>query len=165
MQEQSIPSTSEPAATIRDISAHIVAFREFLNASWSCFGALRTQSIWEDTHTLLRKFLQANWSVLVESQLLVDGGRLAPYYTFLHQTLRESVPVEDRPTHYVKCEMPGSRYDLIDRQVALLGLVSRLDTGSGVYPPFDHVEMYAVGTSKVLLAPFNMVRFRLAEVC
>jgi hypothetical protein len=165
MQEQSIPSTSEPTATIRDISEHIAAFREFLNASWSCFGALRTQSIWEDTHTLLRKFLQANWSVLVESQLLQEGGRLTPYYTFLHQTLRESVPAEERPTHYVKCEMPGSRYDLIDRQVALLGLVSRLDTGSGVYPPFDHVEMYAVGTSKVLLAPFNMVRFRLAEVC
>lgn len=150
------------ALSPRDVSAHIAAFREFLNASWSCFNALRTQSVWEDNHTLIREFLQANWRVLVESQLLPAGGRLPQYFTFLRP--RESAISGERPTHYIKCEMPGAKFDLADRRVALLGIVSRLDTGSGVYPPFDHVEMYPVETSKVLIAPINMVRFILADL-
>lgn len=152
----------EDPQAARDISAHLAAFREFLNASWSCFSALRTQSVWEDNHTLIREFLEANWRVLVESQLLPRGGRLPAYFTFLRPR-RPETPGE-RPTHYIKCEMPGARFDLTDRRVALLGIVSRLDTGSGVYPPFDHVEMYLLETSKVLIAPFHMVRFLLCEL-
>ena len=163
---QAVPAAPDksaaPAQAARDVTAHLAAFREFLNASWSCFSALRTQSVWEDNHTLIREFLQANWRVLVESQLLPSGGRLPRYFTCLRP--RGPAASEEHPTHYIKCEMPGSKFDLVDRRVALLGIVNRLDTGSGVYPPFDHVEMYPVETSKVLIAPFHMVRFILAEL-
>jgi len=167
MQEHASLLTEGTTGTVgpgRDVTGHITAFREFLNACWSCFGALRTQSVWEDDHTLIREFLQANWRVLVESQLLPAGGRLPPYFTHLRQCLRTSSPQAERPTHYIRCIMPGAKFDLTDRRVAMLGLVNRMDTGAGVYPPFDHVEMYPVETSKVLIAPFHMVRFLLAEV-
>ena len=84
---QAVPAAPDksaaPAQAARDVTAHLAAFREFLNASWSCFSALRTQSVWEDNHTLIREFLQANWRVLVESQLLPSGGRLPRYFTCL----------------------------------------------------------------------------------
>src|SRR5258708_3964922 len=62
-----------------DVTGHISKFRKFLNTTWPCLDDLMEDHNWDDDLDLIDDWLQVNWQLLVERELLGNHGTLTQF--------------------------------------------------------------------------------------
>lgn len=89
----------------------IVNFRGFLIACWpNIFEVLRCLD-WDESPCFLEDWMQANWELMVEKQILESGQFLEPYGYSNSQKCRYASKNE-KATHRIVCKKNGNEYSI-----------------------------------------------------
>ena len=128
-----------------DITSHIIKFRDFMNASWPFLDDLMEEHDWENEPYFTLDWLQANWELLVERELLGEHGYLTEFSMSM-VTSRYRNP--DAKAIYAVVVKPVIQLiDLYkntvipsDENLIFYSFKSACKGGGfGLYPPFDLV--------------------------
>lgn len=153
-----------------NITLQISHFRNFLVTAWPQLDCLMDSHDWDSDGNFIDDWLQVNWELLVERELLgLKGGSIKslsiPEYRL---TLRppgpiyavHAIPKNGVPILCGKTDNPIN----FDSGVRLFSLVSRKFGGFGIYPPFDLAYLVKDSTKEIFLAEFAALEFHLKEI-
>lgn len=127
---------------IQEITHQINLFREFLIASWPFLDKLMKNHDWDNDVNFTEDWVEANWELLVEREILGKGATITPL------SISENQRVFNKgiePNYSVVTLLPNEMYDLHSKKIItnnisyrLIGFCTSLERGGfGLYPPFD----------------------------
>ena len=153
-----------------DITTHIRKFRDFLNACWPHLDDLMADHDWDDDGRFIDDWMQVNWELLVERELLGKQRFLTPLSTF-YSRARITSP-HQKANYIVYAKSDKQLFDMRqpgvllpqDKTLRLYSFCKRLKNGFGLYPPFDLADVVVDSTKKSYIVPFDDVRFYLDTV-
>ena len=151
-----------------DVTEHIKKFILFLTACWPSLDELMEQHDWDEDGGFIDDWLQLNWEILVEREILENNGFLTPL----------SVPMAARVINTnAQANYSIVTYisrDLLDYKtkrnlsknyaIRFFGFCSALKQGGfGLYPPFDLAHLVLDSTKELFIAPFSDLEFYLVK--
>ena len=144
-------------------------FRLFLIASWPHLDSLMESHNWDEDGGFTLNWLQANWEILVERELLGDETFLMPLSVPLTtRVINKNARAKYSVMTYISRDMPDCRTEKKLPQNCTLrffGLLSALKAGGfGLYPPFDFVHLVLDSTKETFIVPFSGLQFHLIEL-
>ena len=151
-----------------DITQHIRTFRNFLNAAWPNLDALMEAHDWDEDGGFTVDWIQVNWELLVERELLGKENFLAP----LEWNNRITFP-EKHAKYKVICKIPdgleikdwilkSNNYE--GEELLISGFCTPRGISYGLYPPFDFVELCSPNKKKIYIIPIDSCRFFLNSI-
>lgn len=129
-------------------------FHSFLIAAWPNISQVLGQLDWDESPYFLDDWMQANWELLVEKQLLKSGQLLVPYGYDSSSRSRYTCQNEEL-THRVQCR----RKEGLECQYNFLCFVSKVDGAYVNQPPFDLVGLEDIGSGDRLNLALDEVDF------
>lgn len=141
------------------INQLIINFRSFLIACWPSMSEILEQLDWDESPYFLDDWIQANWELMVEKQILDPGQLLVPYGYCSSPECRYTYKDENL-THRVTCKKNGQPVP----QYNFFCFVAKSDGVSKIEPPFDFVNVEDFKTGDRLSLPFKDVDFLVQEV-
>ena len=153
-----------------NVTTHILKFRKFLLDCWPDIDALMEDHDWHDDGYFIDEWLQSNWELLVERQLLKKAGHVNSFGIYYGRN--RYAQKESTITHEIICR-PKDNVSLIDeksnepipRGTKLIFHIFLKKMG-GLYPPFDSAGVYSKNGKNVDLyyVPVSDVEFFMEEV-
>lgn len=136
----------------------VLNFKCFMISSWPQLENIMGNLDWDDQPYFLDDWLQANWELIVERQLEIEGIVL-PAYGYNQDTEARYTKVGFSETHKVVCNIAG-----VDKEKLFLKLVSKSDAGFSLEPPFDHVLVKGIGNKELEYYNIGDVKFSLVKL-
>lgn len=134
-------------------------FRNFLITSWPCLSNVLGILDWDRSPYFLDYWIQANWELLVEQQLLENDQFLRPYGYGASPGCR-LIGKESITTHQFVCVRKGRKDS---RKFVFLAFVASKGDGYKIEPPFDHVDVEDVLNGNRLTLPSIELEFSLEQ--
>ncbi len=152
-----------------NVTSQILKFRNFLLDSWHDLDLLMSNHNWDDDGGFISEWLQVNWEFLVERELLEKNRFLTPY-AFINKRITHP---SARATNEIVIfsESNNAMIDASTRKVISSplklhfgGFVSKVDSGYGIYPPFDYVTALEQNKKQIYELHIKDVRFALCDI-
>ncbi|MFZ0564943.1 MAG: hypothetical protein WAM28_01955 [Chlamydiales bacterium] len=151
-----------------ELTEQIDLFRQLLVSSWPHLDNLMEHHDWDHDMDLILDWIQVNWELLVERELLGKGNYLTPM----------SVPLSMRvinnniaPNFSVVTQVSRDILDLktgktLPKNCTLrfCGFCSAQEKGFGLYPPFDLASLVLDSTKELFIVPFSNLEFCLIKL-
>lgn len=137
----------------------VLNYREFLLASWPFLNKILWELDWDKHPYFLDEWLQANWELLVESQL-GNAIRLSPYGFNRAPEASASegaIPTTNEVVCIVKEGSDAVRH-------RFLSFVAADGETYKTAPPFDYVNVEAFDSHTRGVLPLKDVRFEIASI-
>jgi hypothetical protein len=116
---------------MKNINGHIMKFIKFLNVSELIVDELMADHDWEQDVNLSLEWMQANWELLVERELLSQNASLPPALERFHM-----LGPEKTPTHNLIIKEKANP----DQTYVLAGFLNIDEKGSSaIRPPYNGV--------------------------
>ena len=148
-----------------DVTDHIYKFRQFLNVSWPEVENLMEFHDWDGDMEFLTNWLDVNWSILVEREILLDEGLLTSLSVnqsniFLKNE-KKKFTIQACLSETEKVNMPEINSDFRAR---FFGFCTKSKSGGfSIRPPFDTAELVTDSDKKIYSVPFESLEFYLVE--
>ena len=142
-------------------------FRDFLIATWPHLDKAMEEHDWEDDLDLSDDWIQMNWKMFVERELLGIHAQLSPLSIWIDEKY-----FENKKKHYtVVTEMTSEVLDAsthkplpVNIPLRLIGFYAPIKyTSFGLYPPFNIALLYHDETKKLYYLYNENFEFYLLE--
>ena len=143
------------------ISDLINNFRTFLILSWPCLSSILEKLDWDESPYFLENWLQANWELLVEQQILEDKQFMRPYGYDASPNCRFNSK-GSVTTHQVICTLNGGGDG--KKYIFLAFVTTSNGSNYKIEAPFDYVDVEEVNTGNRITLPIEKVDFSLETV-
>lgn len=152
---------------LKDITQQINLFRKVLIFSWPFVKNIIDNHDWNNDPYLVNDWIQVNWELLIERELLGRHQWSTPLSPSGYRILNRN----SKPTYTITTLLDQSIPDLqtgkllaCEQHLRLVGFCTTLDWGKGKYglfPPFDAVHLIddSKRTKEILTAPFASLSF------
>jgi|GEM_PF-3058969 len=138
------------------VSNEIMNFHNFLNQSWPGLSKILENLDWDNKPYFLDEWLQANWELLVEQQILEKNQFLVPYgYDVENLECRYNKQVS-KVTHRIICNTKDFKQK---QDNIFLSFVNKNEKSFSIAPPFNSVSLKDKHTGKILNKPFENLEF------
>ncbi|MEQ6205022.1 hypothetical protein ABMC88_18455 [Sulfitobacter sp. HNIBRBA2951] len=138
------------------IESLILLFQKFLLASWPQLALIMNDHDWDDDPYFIDYWIQANWELLVEHQLLDDV--ILPAYGYDVDPNARYKKKGSAPTHYIACK-PNSTKDAL----VFVCFAAKNGCDISLAPPFDIVRVRCEKTLELSYMPLESVKFFLVK--
>jgi len=147
----------------RDITEHIKNFREFLNASEPFVDLLMNNHDWDEDATLSIDWLEENWKLLVERELLQGDATITPF-------LGASLSLVGSKDFAVVVASSNNLFDVQNNQMVPFdkykylrfgGLSTKIPGGYSIGIPYDLAHLIVDEKRDDFRVPFGSLRFYL----
>ncbi len=152
-----------------NITEHIDKFRQFLVAGWPYLDDLMEYHDWDNDDNFIDYWLQANWEILVEREILEGKGFLSQF-SMTHLSNRVTYP-EKKPGYSVigTCErglinQRTSEETIFNKPLRLYSFRTYENRAFGLYPPFDLACLVDDSTQELFVFPFSDLKFYLIKI-
>lgn len=151
-----------------DITDYIISFRNFLNSSWPYLDALMENHDWDKDGNFIDDWVQANWELLIEREILGKDKYLLPLEwnnRMFFSTKYAKYKIVCKITGDVELKdwiLKSNNYE--GEELLIFGFRSSKGVSYGLYPPFDFVEVRSCEKTKVYIIPLNCCRFLLKPI-
>lgn len=141
------------------INQLIINFHDFLISCWPSISRIVEELNWDDNPYFIENWIQANWELIVEVQILESGDFLVPYGYERSSECRYTKKGSNL-THRVICKQknqPEYRY----------GFLCFVTNNDGVFklePPFDFIDVEDLCTGARLSLAFDDVEFFIEKI-
>jgi hypothetical protein len=150
------------------LTQQVELFRKFLIYNSPILDKMMDQHNWDNDMDLMLDWIQVNWELLVERELL--GKEL--FLTPLSIPMKTRVTNKDaRPNFSVNTHIEKDVVDLKkgaiipkNKTMRFCGFCSSLNNGFGLYPPFDLATLYLDLTRETFITPVLDVKFYLLNL-
>lgn len=144
-------------------------FRQFLISSWPYLDILMENHDWDNDMDFIDDWLQTNWEFLIERELLGQGIYLSPLAIYLStRTITKNASPNYSVITLVSknvLDFKTGKYLPKNCALRLLGFCSELaEGGTGLYPPFDLVDLVSDSTREHFIASFSELEFQLMKL-
>lgn len=144
-------------------------FRQFLISSWPYLDILMEDHDWDNDTDFIDDWLQTNWELLIERELLGQGIYLSPLAIYLptRTITKNASPNYSVITLISKnvLDFKTGKYLPKNCALRLFGFCSELaEGGTGLYPPFDLVDLVSDSTRELFIASFSELEFQLMKL-
>lgn len=131
----------------------ILNFHKFILACWPQINIILKNLDWDDDPYFIDHWLQSNWELLVESQLLESKGFLHPYGYDINPECRQTT-VGAIATHrlIVILKAKKIRYEFVN-------FIAASANGNSCEPPFDKVGVRDLVNGDITYIPLELVDF------
>jgi hypothetical protein len=156
---------------MKNVTTHILKFRKFLIDVWGDLDTLMEDHDWDEDGCFIDEWLQTNWELLVERELLGKTGFLNSFGIFHGRKRYHNEIVKN--THEIIC-LPRHGVDLVDDEtkksipngtrLVFHIFLKKLDVSHGLYPPFDYAGVVSEGRKYRYMVPVKDVEFFLDRV-
>lgn len=154
-----------------DITKQISLFRNFLIKSWPILDEVMLSHNWEEDGYFTTEWIQANWEILVEREITENKAIISslsmPYPN-------DRITKMGKKYEYIVVAQPLENKIVMDLheqkkidfslKPRLFGFCKALDSGFGIYPPFDICNLCIDKTKVAYTAFFNELKFYLKKV-
>ena len=120
----------------------ILNFQQFMLACWPQLTRVMQSLDWDDDPYFVDNWIQANWELMVEKQLGIEGVSLLPYGYNTSPGSRYT-RVGASATHRVICKLKDS-----ENRLAFLSFISKVGGELKLEPPFDNVCVKNLNTNE-----------------
>lgn len=151
-----------------DITEHIRKFRNFLNICWPCLDELMENHDWNEDGRFIDDWLQLNWELLVERELLGNEGVLTQFsgtYLRFRITSHQNKPIykvvarSNKPIFDIR--RPEISFSSIKQPLRLYSFCTYKSGAFGLYPPFDLANLVIDSTKELFVFPLDNLQFYL----
>lgn len=159
---------------INDISSvklnkQVDLFRQFLNSSYSSVDELMEYHDWDNDMDLTLDWIQTNWELLFERELLGKNKYLTPLSVPLSTrvTKKNTIPKYSVNTKISKdmLDMRTERLLPKNKDLRFFGFCSACKEGGfGFYPPFDLANLVLDLTKEIFTVPLSELEFFLVKI-
>lgn len=149
------------------LTKQLELFRQFLVSNMPYLNDFMKNHDWDSDMDLTLDWIQVNWELLVERELLGKDKYLTPLSTPL------SVRITNKnvnPNYSVVTQILKNLPDLKtgknlpkNTPLRFLGFCSAVKNGFGLYPPFDLADLVLDSTKESFVVPFAELEFYLAN--
>lgn len=151
-----------------DVTNHIEKFRHFLITVWEDLENLMEYHDWDNDGKFIHDWLQINWELLVERELLGKNDFLASFgYKPLDFRISRH---NNKPNYFIQATSDKAILDLkgnfpipFEKGLRLKIFLAEARSAYGPYPPFDVARLILDSTNELFLAPVSLLRFKLVK--
>ncbi len=150
-----------------DITLHIRKFRLFLITLWPHLDQLMEFHDWNNDIDFMDDWLDANWQILVEREILGNEGVLSPLSVPLSDNFvnnsKKKFTVKVKLSEFAKTTHAEWGFST-NESLRFFGFCTNLDRGGvGIYPPFDFASLVQEPEKKIFHVPFFALKFYLVN--
>lgn len=154
---------------IKDITKHIINFRDFLNACWPFLDELMLNHDWDSDGDFIDDWLQMNWELLVERELLEGQGFLTQFsVTHLSDRIIRPEAVANytviAKSERIVTDLKRKIIVPFDKGLRLYSFSTFKNRGYGLYPPFDLAELVLDSKKELFIVPIKDLNFYLKSI-
>ncbi|RUO79862.1 hypothetical protein CWI84_09555 [Idiomarina tyrosinivorans] len=113
----------------------ILNFQNFIVSCWPHLNCIMRDLDWDNEPYFIEDWLQANWELLVEKHLGVDGV-LLPSYGYEADTSNRYKKTGTNPSHKIMCSQFNS-----ENKYLFLSFISKNGNALSIEPPFDYLKV------------------------
>ncbi|MDB6081209.1 MAG: hypothetical protein JWO53_481 [Chlamydiia bacterium] len=143
-----------------NVTEHITKFRDFLCICWPSIDSLMAGHDWHEDDNFIDDWLEANWELLVERELLRGEGFLKSFG--MSPSASRVISPNQKPTYAVYAKSNNLLFDMrrttlslpTDQKLRLFSLGSS-ERYFGLYPPFDAAVVFADVSKKYFYTPLT----------
>ncbi|MEZ8652087.1 hypothetical protein [Vibrio splendidus] len=120
----------------------ILNFQQFMLACWPQLNQVMQSLDWDNDPYFVDNWIQANWELMVEKQLGIEGVILLPYGYDISPSSRYTRKGASA-THRVICKLKD-----MENSLAFLSFISKAEGELKLEPPFDNVCVKNLDTNE-----------------
>jgi hypothetical protein len=152
-----------------DVTEYVRKYQAFLNSSWPYLDNLMKYHDWDNDVSLIDDYVQSNWEILIEREILGKNRYLTPLSVpMIHRVTQ----VGSKASHSIVTKIPSGAKAQHSGKLVSEGTILRLfgfctalkGEGFGWYPPFDFVNLVLDPKKEIFIVPLSELTFYLVEL-
>jgi hypothetical protein len=136
----------------------ILNFHNFILACWPQINIILNNLDWDDNPYFIDHWLQSNWELLVERQLL-DSGCFFPPYGYDTSPECRQTRVGSVATHRLMVRLSSS-----ENKFEFVNFLTVSSSGNRIEPPFDKVGVRDSVKGEITYTPLELVEFYIESI-
>ncbi len=141
-----------------NVNQVVLSFQKYVVACWSQISLILENLDWDSDPYFIDHWLQSNWELLVERQLLKGNGFLHPYGFDANPECRQTA-VGEAATHRLMVVLKSEKISY-----EFVSFVASTTKGNSLEPPFDKVGARDLSSRDISYFSLELVEFEVEVI-